>query len=203
VYQAVGLYQNQEQIDNTAHPVGTKPGDIQYQDVNNDGSIDGRDMVRVTQSPTPKIVFGSTMGATYKNFDITIFFSGQAMARALIRPDGLNMVEEFFTGRWQKEGDNKYPVNFNGPTQRSFGSNGYTSTFWLRNDAFLRLKNVQIGYTVPYQLSSKAKIQSMRVYVSGNNLFSIDKLGPSYDPESYGIVYPVQRVINFGLNVSF
>ncbi|MEX6688822.1 TonB-dependent receptor [Danxiaibacter flavus] len=208
LYDAIGLYQNQDQIEKTPHPVGAKPGDIQYKDINGDGKIDGLDQIRITQSPVPQIVYGATMGATYKNFDVTVFFSGQAAAKAILMPNGLNMAEEFFTGRWQKEGDNKYPVNFNGPTNARFGSNAWSSTFWLRNNAFLRLKNVQIGYNIPTQLLAKAKIQALRIYVSGNNLFSIDKFGPSYDPESApasssGLGYPVQRVINVGLNLSF
>jgi len=208
LYQAEGLYQNQDEIDKSPHPNGAKPGDIRYKDINQDGNIDGLDQVRITESPVPQIVFGSTLGATYKNFDITVFISGQAKAKSLLMPNGLNMAEEFFAGRWRKEGDNNYPVNFNGPTNARYGSNAWASTFWLRNNAFVRLKNIQIGYNLPGQLLAKAKIQGLRIYVSGNNLFSIDNFGPSYDPESgaantIGIGYPVQRVINLGLNVSF
>jgi hypothetical protein len=208
LYQAEGLYQNQDEIDKSPHPNGAKPGDIRYKDVNEDGHIDGLDQVRITESPVPQIVFGSTLGTTYKNFDITVFISGQAKAKSLLMPNGLNMAEEFFAGRWQKEGDNDYPVNFNGPTNARYGSNAWASTFWLRNNAFVRLKNIQIGYNLPGQLLAKAKIQGLRIYISGNNLFSIDNFGPSYDPESgaansIGIGYPVQRVINIGLNVSF
>jgi TonB-linked SusC/RagA family outer membrane protein len=208
LYQAEGLYQNQDEINKSPHPVGAKPGDIRYKDVNGDGSIDGLDQVRVTESPVPQIVYGTTFGASYKNFDITVFFGGQAMAKAILMPNGLNMAEEFFTGRWQKEGDNNYPINFNGPTGARYGSNAWMSTFWLRNDAFLRLKNIQIGYNLPRQVLAKAKIQSLRIYVSGNNLFSIDNFGPSFDPESAaadysGRGYPVQRIINFGLDISF
>jgi TonB-linked SusC/RagA family outer membrane protein len=208
LYQSDGLYQNQDEINKSAHPVGAKPGDIRYKDINGDGHIDGLDQVRITESPVPQIVYGTTLGATYKNFDITVFFSGQSRAKSLLMPNGLNMAEEFFNGRWQKEGDNKYPINFNGPTNATYGSNAWGSTFWLRNDAFLRLKNIQIGYNVPRQVLAKAKIQNLRVYVSGNNLFSVDHFGPSFDPEAAaannsGLGYPVQRIINFGLDISF
>jgi hypothetical protein len=122
-------------------------------------------------------------------------------------PNGLNMQRNFLP-QMAEEGDNNYPINFNGPTNAKYGSNAWASTFWLRDDGFVRLKNIQIGYNLPGQWLAKAKIQTLRIYASANNLFSIDKFGPSYDPESgaantIGIGYPVLRVINFGLNVSF
>ncbi|HWZ02197.1 MAG TPA: hypothetical protein VNX40_01230, partial [Mucilaginibacter sp.] len=98
---------------------------------------------------------------------------------------------------------------FNGPSERSYGSNTYPSTFWLKNDAFLRLKNVEFGYSFPKELLSKINIKAARVFVSGNNLFSIDSFGSSFDPESasgtvnYGKYYPQQRIINIGANVTF
>lgn len=119
------------------------------------------------------------------------------------------MAEEFFTGRWLKEGDSKYPRTFNGATHRTFGSNTYPSDFWLRNDAFVRLKNLEIGYNFSKSIANRINMQSARIYISANNLFSIDKFGPSFDPESPsgpvtdGQYYPQQRIINLGLNITF
>jgi len=219
IYQAQGLFQNTDQVNKTPHPLGTGPGDIRYQDVNGDGKINALDQVRTMQSATPQIMYGTTLGGKYKNFDVTIFFQGQARAKAMLQPAGLNMADQFFDGRWLKEGDNKYPRTFNGPTSRTFGSNTYGSTFWLLNDAFLRLKNVEIGYNFSKELLSRVKIQNARLYISGNNLFSVDKFGPNFDPEApsvsnpnvgsavitgtNGRYYPQQRVLNLGLNVTF
>lgn len=208
LYQSEGLYQSQDQINKSPHPNGAQVGDIQYKDINGDDNISGLDQIRITESAVPQIMFGATFGGSYKNFDVTVFIGGQARAKALLMPSGLNMAEEFYRGRWQKEGDNKYPINFNGPANRQFGSNAWASTFWLRSDAYVKLKNVQIGYTLPRALLSTLKIQSVRIYVSGNNLFSIDSFGPSFDPEqgassSTGHGYPIQRVLNFGANVTF
>jgi len=209
LYQAEGLYQNQDEVNKSAHPLGSGPGDIKYKDVNGDGEINGLDQVRTMQSATPQIMYGTTFSGRYKNVDFTIFFQGQARAQAMLQPAGLNMAEQFFEGRWLKEGDNKYPRTFNGPTSRTFGSNTYGSTFWLMNDAFLRLKNVEIGYNFSRDLLSRIKVQSARLYISGNNLFSVDKWGPSFDPEApsgsgtNGRYYPQQRVINVGLNLTF
>lgn len=206
LYESDGIYQNQAEIDNSPHPAGTAPGDIRYKDVNNDKQINGLDMVRKPLVRTPEIIFGTSFSCSWKNLDLTIFFQGQARARSYLAPAGLNMTQEFFDGRWQKEGDNKYPRNFNGPTGTTFGVNTLASDFWLRNAAFVRLKNVEIGYNLPSSLLSKAKIQGARIYVNGNNLFSIDKFGPSYDPEiptDNGWYYPQQRIVNIGANLTF
>ncbi len=209
LYQADGIYQNAAELSASPHPTGAGVGDIRYVDVNHDGVINGLDRVRSSLSNIPQIIYGATLGGRFKNFDITIFFQGQARAKAVLQPGGLNMADEFFTGRWLKEGDDKYPRTFNGPTNSTFGSNTYASTFWLRNDAFLRLKNVELGYNLPKSLVHKISMQSARVYVSGSNLFTVDSFGPSFDPESAsstvnsGRYYPQQRVINLGVNVTF
>jgi TonB-dependent starch-binding outer membrane protein SusC len=216
LYQSQGLYQDSATVSKTPHPLGSGPGDIRYKDVNGDGQINGLDEVRTNLSSTPEIMYGFTFGGRYKNVDATIFFQGQAAAQALLQPGGLNMAQQFYNGRWLKPGDDKYPRTFDGPTNATYGSNTYQSTFWLLNDGFLRLKNVQIGYNFSRTgWLQRAKISSARIYVSGNNLFSLDKWGPSFDPEApattspgqvsstNGRYYPQQRVLNLGLNVNF
>ncbi|HTJ13346.1 MAG TPA: TonB-dependent receptor [Dinghuibacter sp.] len=210
LYQSMGLYQDTATVSHTPHPLGSGPGDIRYKDVNGDGQINGLDEVRTNLSETPEIMYGLTFGGKYKAFDVTVFFQGQAAAKAMLQPGGLNMAQQFYDGRWLKPGDDKYPRTFNGPTNATYGSNTYGSTFWLLNDGFLRMKNVEIGYNFPRGgVLAKAKIASARLYVSGNNLFSIDKWGPSFDPEApsgpstNGRYYPQQRVLNVGLNVTF
>ena len=216
LYQAQGLYQDTATVNKTPHPIGSGPGDIRYKDVNGDGNISGLDQVRTNLSSTPEIMYGLSLGGRYKGFDATIFFQGQALAKAMLQPGGLNMAQQFYDGRWLKPGDDKYPRTFNGPTNATYGSNTYGSTFWLLNDGFLRLKNVEIGYTFPkVGVLDRVRASSARIYISGNNLFSIDKWGPSFDPESPGTTtpgqasgtngryYPQQRVLNLGLNVTF
>ena len=216
LYQAQGLYQDSATVSKTPHPLGSGPGDIRYKDVNGDGQISGLDEVRTNLSSTPEIMYGLSFGGRYKNLDATIFFQGQAAAQALLQPGGLNMAQQFYNGRWLQPGDNKYPRTFNGPTNATYGSNTYQSTFWLLNDGFLRLKNVELGYNLSHLgVLQRAKISSARIYVSGNNLFSIDKWGPSFDPEApattspgqvsstSGRYYPQQRVLNLGLSVNF
>ncbi|NRF41912.1 TonB-dependent receptor [Pedobacter foliorum] len=206
LYQSDGIYQNQQEIDNSPHPAGTGIGDIRYKDVNNDGAINDLDKVRTPLVRTPELMFGLALGGSWKNIDASVFFQGQARAKSYLAPAGLNMATEFFDQRWQKPGDTKYPRNFSGPTGRTFGVNTLESDQWLRDASFVRLKNVELGYTLPKSVSERLKMQSARIYVSGTNLFSIDKFGPSFDPEvpnNSGQYYPQQRLINIGANITF
>ncbi|WAC13157.1 SusC/RagA family TonB-linked outer membrane protein [Dyadobacter pollutisoli] len=206
VYESNGLYQNQREIDDSPHPANTAPGDIRYKDINGDGAINGLDQVRKSSVRTPQLVYGTSLGCSWRNLDFSLFVQGQAKAQSYLAPAGLNMAREFFDGRWQKEGDNQFPRSFNGPTGATRGVNTLTSDFWLRNAAFVRLKNVELGFTLPSAILKRAKMHGARIYVNGSNLFSIDQFGPSFDPEipnSNGYYYPQQRVVNLGANISF
>ncbi len=206
-----GLWQNRDQLNGAALPPGaqgtnTGPGDIRYVDQNKDNVINDLDKVKMTTSRTPEIMFGAGFGGSFKSLDFSMFLQGQARAKAYLMPAGLNMSREFFDDRWQKEGDNKYPRNFNGPTGRTTGTNSWGSDFWLRDASFLRLKTVEIGYSLPVQTLNRFAIQGIRIYLSGSNLFSIDQFGPSFDPESpndAGKYYPQQRIVNIGANITF
>lgn len=222
LYNALGIYQTQEQIDNSAHFDGTQVGDLQYEDINNDGKITADDQVYYDNySAIPKIIYGLTLNGGWKGIDLNIFFQGQAKARQLIYPT-MNMLTDFYEGRWiatntaEQNAQARWPracVNDSGYID---GINGQSSTWWLRNAAFLRLKSVEIGYTLPKTWTQKAAIERARIYLNANNLFTIDHIKVS-DPEaasyynddgylvsSGGILgYPLQRTINVGVNVTF
>jgi len=204
-----GLYQNAAEVANSIRPEGAAgdnvgPGDIRYSDINGDGVINDLDRVKMTLTRTPEIIFGFGIGGNYKKFDFNFFFQGQARAKALLMPNGLNMSREFFDDRWQQEGDQGYPRNFNGPTGRTIGTNSWQSDFWLRDASFLRLKNAEVGYSFSgVKVGKKFGMQSLRIYINGANLLSFDQFGPSFDPEGpndFGKYYPQQRIINIGIN---
>ena len=204
LYQADGLFQNQSEIDKYPHLPNTAPGDIKYVDINKDGAITAADQIRTFVSPTPQVVYGANIGGNYKNWELMIFFQGQAKANASIKPLRLYENKAFFEGRWQKEGDNLYPRAFVS-NRDPIGVNALPSTFWLRNTSFLRLKNVQIAYNFPVNIINKLGISATRIYLSGTNLFTIDKI-KILDPENAnfnGEIYPLQRTVNFGINVTF
>lgn len=205
-YQAIGIFKTQADIDGYPHLSGTIPGDLKYQDYNNDGKIDASDRVRSNKSNVPEIVYGITAGASYKNFDMSILFAGQKNVVQYILPDAGTIAN--FPSSWA---DNRWsPTNTDGTYPRADDRSGtyfanQRSTFWLRNTSFLRLKNVQLGYNFSQNLASKLKVHAIRLYVSGYNLLTFTSL-KDYDPEGQnetGYFYPQQKIYNIGANVTF
>jgi TonB-linked SusC/RagA family outer membrane protein len=205
-YQAMGVFKTQAEIDGYPHLPGTIPGDLKYEDYNHDGTIDASDRVRSDKSNVPEIVYGITAGASYKNFDVNILFSGQADVVQYILPDAGTIAN--FPSSWA---DNRWsPTNPNGTYPRVDDRSGtyfsnQRSTFWLRNTSFLRLKNVQLGYNFSQSVASKLKVHAIRLYVSGFNLLTFTSL-KDYDPEGQnetGYFYPQQKIYNIGANITF
>ncbi|MCD8043059.1 MAG: TonB-dependent receptor [Tannerellaceae bacterium] len=216
LYDAIGIYQTEEEVANSPHIDGAKPGDLIYRDVNDDGEITWDDAVRINESPTPKIMYGITLNGSWKGIDLNLFFQGQAKAKVLVQPT-MNMMTTFYEGRWSDSNTAEENMNAKYPRaliKQTYGDafNGVASTWWLRNAAFLRLKSIEIGYTLPKNISRKAGIENVRVYMNGNNLFTFDKI-KDFDPEistnaananANGITaYPLQRTLTVGLNVTF
>jgi TonB-linked SusC/RagA family outer membrane protein len=212
LYQADGLYQTQAEIDATPHLPNTAPGDIKYIDVSKDGKIDASDMVRNTKSPTPEIMFGINLGAKYKNWELSVLLQGQARSQVKVMPEGLYMEKAFFEGRWQKQGDNLYPRSFNS-NRGAVGNNSLASTFWMKDGSFMRLKNVELAYSLPKNITNMVKLANVRLFLSASNLFLIIDHVKLVDPETLGslqflngesfVQYPIQRMVNAGVNVSF
>jgi hypothetical protein len=127
-------------------------------------------------------------------------------------PEGLYMDKAFFEGRWQKQGDNLYPRSFNS-NRASVGNNSLASTFWMKDGSFMRLKNVELAYSLPKNITDMVKLANVRLFVSASNLFLILDHVKLVDPETLGSLaflnaanlssYPIQRMVNVGVNVSF
>jgi TonB-dependent starch-binding outer membrane protein SusC len=200
MYKSDGLFQNAAEVAAYPRLAGTVPGDIKYLDINDDKVINSLDQVRVFKSRTPEIIYGTTLACGYGNFQLSVFFQGQARAWGQLRPSGNNMIVDFFEGRWQKEGDNKYPLNF-----RSNSPSIVSSDLWLRSAAFIRLRNAEISYSIPKSISGNEL--GIRTYITASNLFSIDKFPSSIDVEApndaANSFYPIQRVINGGVTITF
>jgi TonB-linked outer membrane protein, SusC/RagA family len=204
VYKSAGIYQTQAEIDATPHISGTQPGDIKYVDVDGDGAITQKDMVRIHETPIPQIIYGINMGAAWKGIELNVLWQGQGRAKQLIRPGSFNRDVDYYNNRWISATETpnaKYPRAF----KEDDPINSLDSDFWLKDASFIRLKNVELAYTLPSSLTSKLKMTNVRVYVSGFNLFSIDKI-KIQDPEgtnAAGMYYPQQRIFSAGLNLSF
>ena len=226
---AVGLFKDQDDIDNSPKQTfgEVRPGDIKYQDINGDGRIDGEDKIYLGYTTLPEITYGFGLNAEYKGFDIGVFFQGIdhvnffVSGSSLTSPFGSDALDRSAIQQdvWEKGWDRLtnngqdlshaseavYPRLSIG-TSAGSENNKQTSSWWQRDGAYLRLKNFEVGYTLPKKLLARLGfVQSVRFYVSGNNLltFSSFKL---WDPEQgggQGDTYPNNRIYSIGLNANF
>ncbi len=208
LYQAIGLFRNAQELAAYPHVPGAKVGDLRFEDYNQDGVIDARDMVRNKYGNIPRITYGFTLNAAYKQFDFTALFAGQAQVAQYVLPESGTIGNFYRSWADNRFGPNTPDGTFPIVTERSSSaiSGGlYSNTFWLNNASFLRLKNLQLGYNVNAEFLSKIKVSNLRLYFSAFNLFTITKV-KDYDPEGdsgSGQFYPQQKIFNLGVNVKF
>lgn len=214
-FKTEGLFQTAQDVNNyvgkSGQPIqpNAKPGDFRFADLNGDGKIDANDRMFLG-NPTPRWTYGFTASAAWKGFDLLVFgqgVSGNKIFQGLRRLDipAANYTTAAL-GRWTGPGSsNDYPRLVDGDPNGNFTK---PSAFYLSNGAYLRLKVVQLGYTLPAAWVQRCGLQKVRVYISGNNLATITKY-TGYDPEiggsSYGIdrgIYPQARSFMAGLNVT-
>ncbi|MCD7926575.1 MAG: TonB-dependent receptor [Bacteroides sp.] len=205
-YVCDGIFQNEEEIKN--HPTQTMgtpvPGDLKYRDLNGDKVIDSRDR-QVLGFYFPKINFGLNLSLQYKDFDLSALLQGAADVKsapvAEIRYAFYNggKVTEQHLDRWTPDNPNaSYPR-----LSMSDSKNRVTSSFWMQDASYAKLRNLQVGYSLPKQLISKYGISRLRVYCSIDNLFMISGFD-GVDPEAIsGNYYPLTRNYSFGVNVTF
>ncbi len=212
------------------HPMA---GDIKFKDVNQDGEIysgkytlaDHGDLVMIGNS-TPRYSYGVNLGANWSNIDVNVFFQG--IGKKDFWPGAESGVFWGFYNRWNQPVFDHIQGNYWTPEHtdayfprprayEAFNSNNsllFAQTRYLQNAAYLRLKNVSIGYTLPNALTSKIKLNRVRIYCSGQNLFTWTKLSKAFDPETIGdepdagsngngFVYPIQRTFTAGLDINF
>ena len=186
-----------------------KPGDLKYKDLNDDGVIDDNDITRIGNSALPTANYGISFGLQAKGFDLNVLFHGiQGGTRYCSGityfdfPDRTGNVMEHHLDRWQSGDEQKAGY----PRLSLTNENNYVkySSYWLKDNSFLRLKYVEIGYTLPVHISQKVGMSKARVFLNGNNLLVWDKM-KVVDPElmDNGLAFPIQRTISLGLNVSF
>lgn len=211
-----GIYQNQEEIDNGPKPLSnlTQPGDMKYKDISGpdgvpDGKITPDDRV-VVDGAFPKFNYGFTINAAYKGFDLSVFFQGVEGKKVYVKEWGIapfrqgSVPSVYWRNAWDGEGtSNTIPHIFND----NYAPNTAVSTWWLQNGSYLRMKNIQIGYTLPKAWLSKIRFQNVRVYFSGDNLLTFTNFFQGLDPErtaqnSRGVIYPQAKVVSFGLKVT-
>ena len=197
-------------------------GDIKYKDINRDGIIDEQDIVPIGYPTTPEIIYGFGFSVGYKAFDFNCFFQGSARSSFFIAPLRITpfaqpydpdnelggkqannaLLQVIANNHWSESNQNMYAF-WPRLSDTAISNNNQSSTWWLRDGTFLRMKSAEIGYTLPKRLTSKAKLENLRIYVSGTNLFNISKF-KIWDTEmgNNGLGYPVQRVFNVGIQLS-
>ncbi|SEW28799.1 SusC/RagA family TonB-linked outer membrane protein [Chitinophaga arvensicola] len=205
-YQAIGIYKDAEQVKNTPHLNEARPGDIIFADVNGDGKIDDLDKIRVNRTENPTWIYGLTLNAKYSNFDITMLWQGAGGASQYLRTEsGLigNFPMAYVEDRWtEKNTSASWPRAFDRDREYWVGRQ---NTFWFWNTSYVRLKTLDLGYNVPETLCRRYGLQNLRVYVSGQNLLTFDKV-KIFDPEApqgSGQFYPQTKIYNVGVKVTF
>ncbi len=201
---AMGLFKDEADVENSPEQTfspNLKPGDIKYKDLNGDGKIDSNDMTEIGDPTVPQIVYGFGGSVQYKSFDFSVFFQGVAKTSLMMQnihpftSDQTTLLDFIAKDYWTEENPNpnaEYPRLISNLDSHN---NFMNSTYWLRSAAFLRLKNVEIGYT--YKVA--------RLFISGQNLLTFSPF-KHWDPElggGKGLTYPNLRVATIGLQLTF
>lgn len=224
-YIAERLFVDDEEARNSPPQIfstgGTPPqgGDIKYRDLNGDGRIDQADQTFIGNPTVPQIVYGFGFSAGWKNFDLSAFFQGQAKVALFIDPQRtapfIFSPDYYFTGNtellqayadnhWSEDNRDLYALYPRlGPNGAVIENNRQTSTWWLRKGDFLRLKSLEIGYSLPARFTKQMHLKATRLYFNGLNLLTWSPFR-LWDPEQGGnsFAYPIQKVFNVGLYVS-
>jgi TonB-linked SusC/RagA family outer membrane protein len=203
-YEAIGIFETQADVDAYPHWAGAQPGDVIFKDVNDDGVIDGLDRVRQEKSSLPLFTGGLSASLYVGGFDFSLLFQGVAGSVAYISPESGeigNFYNDYAVNRWTPSNPSStYPRAWNRDNEywRSQGN-----TFWLHETDYIRLKNIEIGYNLPDGVLNTLGLAGFRVYANGLNLLTLSK-EKLIDPElTSGQAYPLQRIFNFGLTLTF
>jgi TonB-linked SusC/RagA family outer membrane protein len=226
-YIAERLFTDEDEVRNSPRQLFSDygAGDIKYKDINGDFQIDENDQVPIGFPTTPEIIYGFGVSAGYRNFDISVFFQGSARSSFWIDAqqtapfvnrssgDVDNVLHPFTTNRallqywaddhWSETNRDIYAL-WPRLSETNISNNQQRSTWFMRDGSFLRLKTVEIGYSLPKRWINPAKLQNVRLYTTASNVFVLSKF-KMWDPEMAGdgLKYPLQRVFNFGVNVEF
>lgn len=236
-YETLGIAKTQEEMDahletlpNGGQVFGNKweAGDVMYKDLNRDGKVDAGSSTldnpgdkRIIGNSTPRYNFGITLDAAWKGFDLRMFFQGVAKRDYMLGGSyfwgadggqwwsaGFDYHWDFFRPQGDPLGEN-LDAYYPRPLMTQGGKNKQNQTRYLQNAAYIRLKNIQLGYSFPSQWMNKIGLQSCRLYLSGDNLWTATGLIGFFDPETLGSgantgkIYPLSRTISVGANINF
>jgi len=213
-YQAEGIFQTQQQVDSHAEQSGgdIAPGDLMYKDQNKDNVIDGADRVYLG-TYFPKVTYGVNVVLGWKGFDLSVLLQGAAGVKGFVEGEVLGLVSDkygkptsIYTDHWTTDRPtDKFPRLWSSNTQNDAAAN--PSSFWIRNSDYMRVKNIQLGYTFDGRWLDRAGIKKLKIYYSGQNTFTFSSFYKWIDPEApageSGWTHPQVLVNTVGLNLTF
>lgn len=209
-YVADGLFQSQEEVDNYVDQPGKGVGRIRYKNLNDDDVIDENDRTWIC-NPHPDFEYGLNIYLEYKNFDLTAFFQGvygNQVYNSVKRFTDFWSVDQLGANKGTRLLDAWSTTN----TSSTIPAISYSddnnekrvSSYYVEDGSYMKLRNAQFGYSLPQALIAKAKLEKVRFYVSGQNLFTVkSKSFTGLDPENPNLAYPISKTVTFGLNVAF
>jgi len=213
----LGLFEDQEDIDNSPKQnlgPAPQPGDIKYKDVNGDNVIDDNDIAPIGYTRTPEIMFGFGGTIGYKGFELSLQFTGATRTSTFLDTEGMypfmleypnyNVMREYYDNRWIPGTEDNSRAIYPAVVAGNNSNNYRTNTLYQKNAEYIKLKNAEIAYNIPPKLLRSTPLETIRVFINGNNLLCFDHI-KVIDPESnYGTGrYPLQRTINFGAQLTF
>ena len=205
LYKTDGIFNSWEEVSSWAYQSGAAPGHVKIVDANKDGIIDDYDVVPVGYPSMPEINYSGRFGFDYKGFDVSVLFQGVKNVSTFDNGviSGLNgrnwSAKEYFQDQWTPEKGSPNNVASLILANASFIK---SSDYYLKDGSYLRLKNVEVGYTLPSAFTKKIKLDKVRLYANGFNLYTWRK-NDLYDPETVGNGYLQTMVINGGININF
>lgn len=213
-YEAEGIFQTQQEVDNHAEQTGgdIAPGDLMYKDQNKDNVIDGADRVYLG-TYFPKVTYGANLSVGWKGFDLSVLLQGAAGVKGFVEGEVLGLVSDkygkptsIYKDHWTADRPtDKFPRLWSSNTQNDAAAN--PSSFWIRNSGYMRVKNIQLGYTLNSAWLGRAGIKKLKIYYSGQNTFTFSSFYKWIDPEApageSGWTYPQVLVNTIGLNLTF
>jgi TonB-linked SusC/RagA family outer membrane protein len=211
-YETAGFFNSQKEIDDwyDQSGIGSAPkvGDLKYKDSNGDGVITEQDQVPIGHPEVPEITFGGAFSLQFKSFDFSMMWQGVANRSYLLV--GQRIWETYNFNEWHKEAwtqerfDAGLPITYP-RLEPGSGASKQNSDFWYADGSYIRLRNLELGYTLPASIAGKIGAKSIRFYTNGLNLLTFDRYPVKYqDPEQNNeLLYPVFKAYNVGLNVTF
>ncbi|MCC5907805.1 MAG: TonB-dependent receptor [Balneolaceae bacterium] len=216
VYRSAGIFRDEDHVNSLPHVPGARAGDIIIEDVSGDGEITSADRVLIPYNSgsgtsnivTPRITFGFSFDLSYRNFDLRGLIQGHTRIwRDIFTDNRIGTAGNYF--QWDAE-DRWTPDNPDGTKPRAFERDeeywrtSYRSDFYLVDNSYVRLRNLQLSYSLPHSIQTRFGTSDMSFYVAGQNLFLLYSGNDVMDPENYGMgAYPIMRTITMGTRISF